>query len=282
MELSNIDTKAISWEEMTSLILAKCNPKEYFSKLGKKVPYEDLGYSLEQMKILEILKKNPDLIGNLLWSYYPFKKEQLQLYSYCCSRSEWRLLSYNSALPWSLELIEKYKDKWDWEILSKKTNLPWSLELIRKFEDKWHWKYLLYNSDLPWSLELIEQYEDRWDWASLSCNYFLPWSLKLIEKYKDKWEWKYLSYNSGLPWSLGLIEKYEDKWSWQSFNIDYNWSLNFIRKQTAKLPSRYSEKFYGIIKPHLNDSFVDAIMYERIVQQHHDNSNVGVSTTSQL
>ena len=34
----------------------------------------------------------------------------------------WRDLSENKALPWSLELIEKFEDKWSWYRLS---DIPW-------------------------------------------------------------------------------------------------------------------------------------------------------------
>ena len=71
-------------------------------------------------------------------------------------------------MPWSLELIEKYKDKWSWGSLSNNKT---------------------FNKALPWSLELIERFEDCWSWGELSANEALPWSLELIEKYKDKWSW---------------------------------------------------------------------------------------------
>ncbi|HNJ87171.1 MAG TPA: hypothetical protein PKU92_11355, partial [Agitococcus sp.] len=82
---------------------------------------------------------------------------------------DWKELSNNEALPWSLELIERFDDKWDWERLSNNEALPWSLELIERFEDKWRWSGgisldLSYNEAVPWSLELIERFKDKWDW----------------------------------------------------------------------------------------------------------------------
>jgi hypothetical protein len=53
----------------------------------------------------------------------------------------WNWSSGNSSLPWSIDLIEKYRDKWDWEWLSNNLFLPWSIELIEKYKDKWNWKY---------------------------------------------------------------------------------------------------------------------------------------------
>ena len=79
-------------------------------------------------------------------------------------------LSENSGLPWSLELIERFCDRWSWWWLSKNAALPWSLRLIERFEDHWNWSILSQNATLPWSLELIERFEDRWDWTLLSSN----------------------------------------------------------------------------------------------------------------
>ena len=47
--------------------------------------------------------------------------------------------SYNKALPWSLELIERYEDRWYWQSLSENETLPWSIELIERYEDHWQW-----------------------------------------------------------------------------------------------------------------------------------------------
>ncbi|HNJ87148.1 MAG TPA: hypothetical protein PKU92_11240, partial [Agitococcus sp.] len=67
------------------------------------------------------------------------------------------------------ELIAKYEDKWDWKWLSWNEALPWSLEFFERFEDKWDWWGLSINSNkaLPWSLELIERFEDEWHWWGL-------------------------------------------------------------------------------------------------------------------
>ena len=38
------------------------------------------------------------------------------------------------------DLIEQFADHWDWGRLSLNTVLPWSLELIKRFEDRWIWE----------------------------------------------------------------------------------------------------------------------------------------------
>src|SRR5690606_9064437 len=144
-------------------------------------------------------------------------------------------LSQQISLPWSLELLTRYKDYWNWYYLSKNPSLPWTIELIERYRFLLNWSSLSTNPSLPWSIELIEKYEHKWDWSNLSKNPSLPWSVELIEKYnidlKDlieddleiildmqlpsvakqkynhKWDWSYLSQNPPLPWSIELIEK---------------------------------------------------------------------------
>uniref|UniRef100_UPI0021E72B8C ankyrin repeat domain-containing protein n=1 Tax=Salinibacter sp. TaxID=2065818 RepID=UPI0021E72B8C len=42
----------------------------------------------------------------------------------------------------SVDLIERYSDRWDWETLSGNRELPWSEKLIARFEDRWDWRQL--------------------------------------------------------------------------------------------------------------------------------------------
>ena len=47
------------------------------------------------------------------------------------------LLSLTQALD--AALIQRHESSWDWKRLSENTALPWSLELIERFEDRWAW-----------------------------------------------------------------------------------------------------------------------------------------------
>ena len=49
------------------------------------------------------------------------------------------LISYCYPLP--ATIIEKHEDKWDFDKLSCNISLPWSIELIEKFVNKWWWIY---------------------------------------------------------------------------------------------------------------------------------------------
>ncbi|WP_262967075.1 hypothetical protein [Methylobacter psychrophilus] len=109
------------------------------------------------------------------------------------------------------------------------TSLPWSLELIERFEDRWGWNWLSENKGLPWSLELIERFEERWCWIGLSMNKALPWSLELIERFEERWHWDVLSKNEGLPWSLELIERFEERWCWMALSPNESLHLPTLR-----------------------------------------------------
>jgi hypothetical protein len=57
-------------------------------------------------------------------------------------------LSYNSSLPWSKELMEKFIDKWYWTDLSRNPWIPWTLDLLEYFNDYWDWDILQYFPDM--------------------------------------------------------------------------------------------------------------------------------------
>ncbi|HNE92244.1 MAG TPA: hypothetical protein PLV16_10425, partial [Agitococcus sp.] len=91
-----------------------------------------------------------------------------------CKRKTVIFLSVNAYL--NEYLLEKFEGEWDWiayvtcwtmEGLSTNKALPWSLGLIEKFKDRWEWQHLSRNEALPWSLALIERFEDKWSWQGL-------------------------------------------------------------------------------------------------------------------
>ncbi len=174
-----------------------------------------------------------------------------------------KTIGTNKALPWSIELIKKYEDKWDWEDLSYNKTLPWSTKLIERFEDKWSWEALSSNKALPLSVGLLESYEDKWHWRDLSWNDSLPWNIEVIEKYRDKLYWGAInlaSKNEIPAWFIELIEgnnygnRYTKNWIWLNFvnpngNINYSndwiwrnlsenknlpWSIELINKYEDK------------------------------------------------
>ena len=59
-------------------------------------------------------------------------------------------------------------------LFRSKESLPWSIELLEHFEERWDWHRLSWNKSLPWSVELIERFKESWDWEALSQNTSLP------------------------------------------------------------------------------------------------------------
>ena len=57
-------------------------------------------------------------------------------------------LSGNTALPWSIDFIERYKERWDWRRLSENEALPWSIDFIERYEERWDWKSLSRNTSI--------------------------------------------------------------------------------------------------------------------------------------
>ncbi|MBF4102926.1 hypothetical protein INT80_11955 [Gallibacterium anatis] len=76
-------------------------------------------------------------------------------------------------------VFERFEDRWDWRRLSENEALPWSIALIERFEDRWDWEKLSRNQALPWSIALIERFETRWEW---DFGAFLESSLTLVNR----------------------------------------------------------------------------------------------------
>jgi len=99
---------------------------------------------------------------------------------------KYRCLSSDWVIDWSEDLLRKYINEWDWKALSFNPGLPWSMEMMERFEDRLVFgkhipdpdgesytveSGLETNSGLPWSMELIKKYEKKWDYMSFPHNF---------------------------------------------------------------------------------------------------------------
>ncbi len=161
---------------------------------------------------------------------------------------DWSALSGNPALPWDDYLIASYRDRWDWMWLSDNAGVPWSEDLIACYEDKWHWPWLSGNKSLPWSPNLLDRYAKRWDAEWLSINLALPWSIDLIEDQHFHWNFEYLSANKGLPWSPQLLDRYIDSWHWDeiSKNVSIPWTANLLEACDGSLNWKFLSSNTGL------------------------------------
>jgi|GEM_PF-2118911 len=132
-----------------------------------------------------------------------------------CNYIRWSGFAENENIPWTADLLEKYKEYLSWSSLSNNPKLPWNGDLIKKFLLNWDWSSLSQSTAIPWSTEIIDAGIDSgkgyWHWQYLSANSSLPMSdSAFFEKYLEYWDWQMLLCNESLPWSIDFLRKYED------------------------------------------------------------------------
>jgi len=216
----------------------------------------------------QFLLDHEDFLLEGISRFFPLNYQQLTKYQ---TLLDWDYIVSNLALDWTSEIMDAFKDRVFTDVRYPKINinerLPWSIEFIERYEDRWNWNLLGRNPRVMGNPEIrehfyhhlsehIEGYE-RWikspknyemmsdaevledklteldglkelqlrsaeeientqniDWTYLSQNELLPWSAELIEKYKKEWDWRWLSNNESIPWNLELIKQFEDRIYW--------------------------------------------------------------------
>lgn len=86
--------------------------------------------------------------------------------------------------PFSEAQLEKYADKLDWKEVSGNTNIFWSVQMLEKFKRRIDWTALsrcLQEENV--SAELLEKFKDNWNWEELSDNRCL--TPELIDQFAD-------------------------------------------------------------------------------------------------
>jgi hypothetical protein len=96
----------------------------------------------------------------------------------------WGNLSANRGLPWSIELVARYAQRWNWDLLSSNPALPWSRELVLGFESRWCWQELVGNPAVPWDdpvvLERFAHHARTVTSYWFRFDHHLPWSEALV------------------------------------------------------------------------------------------------------
>ncbi|MEO5569981.1 MAG: hypothetical protein ABIT08_17595 [Bacteroidia bacterium] len=138
---------------------------------------------------------------------------------------DWGILSSNLLLPWSIELIEKYQDKWDWRTLCRNEMIPWDEKLIGYFKDKIVWGEW---GELDFYCKRI--------YVGLSNNRAIKWDSKLINRYKDKLEFREITRNKGAKWDIDLLIEFQDLWDYEAlFLNNVIWSKVFPEFNDSKI-----------------------------------------------
>ncbi|NVN95503.1 MAG: hypothetical protein HXX18_09500 [Bacteroidetes bacterium] len=140
---------------------------------------------------------------------------------------DWDEISKNSFLPWSIEIIDKYKYSLNFRNLCWNHGVPWSTELIFKFfvrfqesailgcdEDTTNKNQFLgilnHNPCFPWNMKNIRELEDYIPFDELSFNYYAEWSIDLLEYYEDKWDYPNMVSNQGIiPKAFPELSQFE-------------------------------------------------------------------------
>ncbi|MCX7167750.1 MAG: hypothetical protein NTV11_15945 [Rhodocyclales bacterium] len=212
----------------------------------------------EQLAISEdFFRRHPEQFIRWLTEYYPLTASEIVQYQ---DRWDWELLSNNTNLDLTDELVSKFEDRWSWRSLIKHPAFRWSECLMRRFDhhlfdhhylfdkplqgddyteedrDLSFRLYKIVHPEIPWKESLLERNADRWDWSTISFLSNFPWSVDILDRYRNRWDWQALSQNESLPWSPELLEKYKDLWHWEqlSLNRKLPWSEDLVEKYAER------------------------------------------------
>jgi hypothetical protein len=83
-------------------------------------------------------------------------------------------------------LIKRYEDQWEWKGLSFNQDIIWTLPLLRQFRDKLKWDQISMNPDIEWRFEWLIEFEDLLDWKLFYINAYYDWGLSTLQRFSHK------------------------------------------------------------------------------------------------
>lgn len=169
----------------------------------------------------------------------------------------WHVISQETNIRWTDDLITMYKDLWDWKYLNKNSSVFWHFNLLDKIPDKINWQRIVHETQLKWNAEQINRYKNYLHFsnigikqefggcyinynyltdrtnskgASLSSSSCVDWNLDLIKQFKELWDWNELSTNENFIWDKNIIDNLSDHISFNflSMNKSVEWSEDLI------------------------------------------------------
>jgi hypothetical protein len=203
--------------------------------------------------IHNLIKEEKEFFINLISKYYYFNLQNLQKVK---EKVNWKFISNNQNILWSLEFVKEYEDKLYFDLLDwtnhedserpgLSSNPKISIEIIEKYKNELNWEMLSSNfnfSNLDID-EVLERESFLWNWNDLYYNLTLPsWNETFIEKHKNKLDWKvwkklsrYFNF-SNLDYNR-ILENNFFLWDWYylSNNDTLPWNENFIERYKSKL-----------------------------------------------
>jgi len=215
-------------------------------------------------KLIDFMLKYQDVFNPHISNLYPFTNEQIEEYK---DKIIWVFnfesvaifsLSENININWSIELLNKYIDKWDWDtistfIIGKKL---WSKNIIEIYEKYIDWNSLSGNPNIVIDNEFLVKYADKLNWDSLINNEAFYWNTDMIELYKN-----YINYDNvfeswNAPWNkrfeikrhivprklslddcIDLIYKYEESINFRFF--EFEWWTGLPREDSDYILSNF-------------------------------------------
>lgn len=124
----------------------------------------------------------------------------------------WKELS--GELPWTEQLLEKYKDKVDWKEISTNRIMVWTVPMLEKFKGRVDWDELSgSDNEHLFTAELLERYKNLWNWRELSRNSSLQLTDELLEQFADRWDWGEIinCYGRDEMYGAAFYEKYRER-----------------------------------------------------------------------
>ena len=106
---------------------------------------------------------------------------------------------YNNAFPWTVALIEKYKDSIVWDSLCANTGIAWDIDLINHFSEYVQWGGLFpsYEYDIEKKENVLVE-GSKLVKTGLIENKSIPWSIDFLEYFETKLTPELLRDNSAI------------------------------------------------------------------------------------
>lgn len=109
------------------------------------------------------------------------------------------------------EMLEHYVDKLNWKLVSRNSNIQWTVRLVEKWADRLNWEELSYcDNKYLLTPDVIAYFINRWNWLKLSGNTSIVLDNLFIDRFVDRWDWSELigRYRDGI-FSTKFYERYK-------------------------------------------------------------------------
>ena len=129
------------------------------------------------------------------------------LYSVLLTES-WKKVSESESL--SMDMLIKNEDKLDWKEISGNRNVLWTVDGINKFAYKLDWE--LFSDNCPDYIicdSTLNKFANRWNWKRLSNRdrFYNNW--ELLEKYADKADWSEIITNWDIEKPIEFFTRFQ-------------------------------------------------------------------------